>query len=44
VWGFFDHRNQSCLADKDNPARESGRIPASVIFKPSEEIHLIKKG
>ncbi|MCI0536994.1 MAG: hypothetical protein L0Z50_17400 [Verrucomicrobiales bacterium] len=42
--GFHDQRKQSCLADKDNPARETGRVPASVIFKPREEFHLFKKG
>jgi hypothetical protein len=42
VRGYFDPKERTCLADKDNPAQEAGRVPASVIFAPDKEIKFQK--
>ena len=42
VRAYFDPKERTCLADKDNPAQEAGRVPASVIFAPDKEIKFEK--
>lgn len=43
IFSSPDHKHLSCLIDKNHPATESGRIPASVIFRPDEEIKFSSK-